>query len=115
MYKSVARQVKRMAKEKQFVYVLRLVPRLFEDSSWTQADEDIVERHFLRLKRFTDEGKVVLAGRTLNDGSKTFGLVIFEAASEEEALEFMKGDPAVEEGVMTAELFPYAVALMRKG
>lgn len=103
-----------MEKCKQFVYVLRLVPRLYDDSNWTQADEDIVDRHFMRLKNYTDEGKVILAGRTLNEGSETFGLVIFEADSEEEALDFMKGDPAVEEGVMTAELFPYAIALMRK-
>ncbi|NLL89375.1 MAG: hypothetical protein GX228_10760 [Firmicutes bacterium] len=42
-----------------------------------------------------------------------FGVVIFEADSEEEARFLMETDPAVEEGIMTAELFPYRVALWR--
>ncbi len=42
-----------MEKKKQFVYVLNLIPRLHDDDSWTQEDEDIVTRHFLRLKRYT--------------------------------------------------------------
>jgi uncharacterized protein YciI len=44
---------------------------------------------------------------------KTFGIVIIEVESEEEALNIMNNDPAVSEGVMTAELFPYRVALIR--
>ncbi|NLK43032.1 MAG: hypothetical protein GX300_01395 [Tissierellia bacterium] len=57
----------------------------------------------------------MLAGRTLNEASNSFGLVIFDAQSEEEAIEFMKEDPTVAEGIMTAKLYPYRVALMRKG
>ena len=45
---------------------------------------------------------------------KTFGLVIFEADSEAAAMEFMRSDPAVEAGLMTATLHPYAVALQRE-
>ncbi len=101
-------------KKEQFVYLLELVPRLHDDNNWTEQDEDIVERHFIRLKNYTDEGKVVLAGRTLNQASDSFGLVIFEAESEEEARKFMMADPAVEEGIMTAKLFPYRIALLRK-
>jgi hypothetical protein len=73
-----------MQDKNQFVYVLKLIPRLNDDSNWAQSDEDIVDRHFGRLKKYTEEGKVILAGRTLNSGPDTFGLVIFEAASEEE-------------------------------
>ncbi len=98
---------------KQFVYVLELSPRLHDDNNWTQKDEDIVNKHFIRLKKYTEENKVILAGRTINKSSECFGLVIFEASSEEEALEFMNGDPAVEEGIMTAKLYPYRVALIR--
>jgi uncharacterized protein YciI len=45
---------------------------------------------------------------------QTFGLVIFEAASEEAAQAFMRADPAVAAGVMTASLHPYSIALQRK-
>jgi len=45
---------------------------------------------------------------------KRFGLVIFEAGSEAAAQEFMRSDPAVAGGVMTATLHPYSIALQRK-
>jgi uncharacterized protein YciI len=58
------------------------------------------------------EGVVILAGRTLNGDDSTFGIVIFNAGSEEEARRIMESDPAVRQGVMRAELFPYRVALI---
>jgi uncharacterized protein YciI len=101
-------------KLKQFVYVLRLVPRLHDDQAWTAADNAAVGRHFAHLQAATKEGRVILAGRTLEPGAKTFGLVIFEAADEAAARAFMNSDPSVIEKIMTAELHPYAVALQRK-
>ena len=44
---------------------------------------------------------------------KRFGIVILEVESEEEAQYIVKNDPAVAEQVMTAELFPYKVALIK--
>jgi uncharacterized protein YciI len=102
------------AKPKQFVYVLRLVPRLHDDKAWTEADKQAGGRHVARLKEAAERGQVILAGRTNEPGDKTFGLVIFEAADEAAAREFMQGDPTLPAGVMTAELHPYTVALSRK-
>lgn len=100
-------------KPKQFVYVLRLVARLHDDKAWSEGDKATVSSHFAHLKAATVEGKVILAGRTLEPGDKTFGLVIFEATDEPAAREFMNSDPAVAAKVMTAELHPYAVVLQR--
>lgn len=100
-------------KPKQFVYVLKLTPRLHDDAAWTDADKKTVGAHFAHLQAATKERKVILAGRTMEPGSKTFGLVIFEAASEADATAFMNSDPAVAAGVMTATVHPYAVALQR--
>ena len=100
-------------KPKQFVYVLKLVPRLHDDAAWTDEDKKTVGTHFAHLKAATAEGKVILAGRTLEPGSKTFGLVIFEAEDEDAARTFMNRDPAVAAQVMTATLHPYQVALQR--
>ncbi len=99
---------------KQFVYVLRLVPRLHDPSAWTNQDNDSVSAHFKRLQVATEQGRVILAGRTDEPLSKAFGLVIFEAQSEAEARAFMEADPTVQEGVMVAELHAYSVALLRK-
>lgn len=100
--------------EMEFIYVLKLIPRLYQEENWTVQDEEIVQRHFERLKEWTDNGKVILAGRTLNEEENAFGIVVFEADDEEQAKAFMIEDPAVAEGIMTAELFPYRVALLRK-
>ena len=60
------------------------------------------------------EGKVILAGRTLNEAeSSQFGVVIIEATSEAEAQKMMEEDDAVKEKIMTAQLFPFSVALIK--
>jgi uncharacterized protein YciI len=101
-------------KPKQFIYVLRLVPRLQADSAWTKQDEAVLQRHFARFQEAAKSGQLILAGRTSEPGDKTFGIAIFEAADEDAARKFMQEDPAVAGGLMTAELHPFAVALQRK-
>ena len=103
-----------LAKPKQFIYVLHLVPRLYDDKAWTEQDKAAVDRHFNRFKEATKSGQLILAGRTAEPGDKTFGIAIFEASDEVAARKFMESDPAVTAGVMTAELHPFAVALQRK-
>lgn len=102
------------AKPKQFIYVLRLVPRLHSDAAWTKEDEMVISRHLTRFRHAIDKGELILAGRTTEPGDKTFGIAIFEAADEAAARAFMESDPAVVAGLMTAELHPFAVALQRK-
>ena len=100
-------------KAQQFIYVLRLVPRLHSDSAWTKEDNMVVSRHFTRFKHAIETGELILAGRTKEPGDKTFGIAIIEAKDEAAARAFMESDPAVVAGVMTAELHPFAVALKR--
>lgn len=101
-------------KPQQWLYVLRLTPRLHDDKAWTDADKKSVATHFARLKEAVTAGTVILAGRTNEAGDKTMGLVIFEAADEPAARAFMQGDPAIVGGIMTATLHPYSVALQRR-
>ena len=101
-------------KPKQFIYVLHLVPRLYDDKAWTAEDKAAVDRHLANFKEATQSGQLILAGRTKEPGDKTSGIAIFEAADEAAARKFMETDPAVAGGVMTAELHPFAVALQRK-
>lgn len=100
-------------KKEQYLYTLKLIPSLLDESNWTERENGIVEEHFERLKSLMAEGKLILAGRTLNVDPSGFGIVILEVESEKEARGLMKSDPAVREGIMTAELFPYRVALIR--
>jgi len=80
----------------------------------TPAEEVILDQHFDYLQDLLAQGKLILAGRTLNSDPTTFGIVIFLANSLPEALRIMENDPAIKQGVMQGELFPYRVALMGK-
>lgn len=99
---------------KQFIYVLKLTPRLLDEKNWTEQDNQIVGRHFRRLQQLHREGRLLLAGRTLNESDPSqFGVVIFEAADRDEARKLMEADDAVKEKLMTAQLFPFSVALIK--
>ena len=102
------------SKPKQFIYVLRLVPRLHAETAWTKEDEAVLGRHLARFKEAIQSGQLILAGRTMEPGDKTFGIAIFEAADEAAARAFMEADPAVAAGLMTADVHPFAVVLQRK-
>ena len=80
----------------------------------TPQEAEIVSRHFAYLEALAERGVVILAGRTLNTDESSFGIVIFQAESEEAAQAIMNGDPAVQAGVMRARLFPYRIALMAR-
>lgn len=99
---------------KQYVYVLRLIERLWNVEAWTEADNAIVDEHFDHLKRLLAEGRLILAGKSAGNEESTFGLVIFEAIDESEAQSIMAHDPSVVKGIMTAKLSAYHVALFRK-
>lgn len=101
-------------KKPQFVYVFDPVrPELVTDpNAWTEEDDRIAQTHFAYLKRATEEGTVILAGRSLDGVGPA--VVIFEAISEEEARRFMRNDPFVSGGLMRATLHPFRAALVRR-
>ncbi|HEX8230402.1 MAG TPA: YciI family protein [Chloroflexia bacterium] len=57
-----------------------------------------------------EQKKVVMAGPCLD---AAFGIVIYEADSEEEARGIMENDPLVVAGVMSAEMHEFRVSLLQ--
>ncbi|WP_391208495.1 YciI family protein [Psychrobacillus sp. L4] len=96
----------------QFLYQLKLVPSLLDQANWTEKENLVVQHHFEVLQNLQEEGKLLLAGRTLT--MDPMGIVILEVDTEEEAIELMHNDPAVKDGIMEAQLFPCRVALYKK-
>jgi len=95
----------------EFVYVLRVTRLAMLTEGPTEQEAAAVGRHFEYLKELTQQRIVLMAGRTLTADNQTRGYVVLQAPDEKSARDMMQGDPAVEEGVMTAELFPFKVAL----
>ena len=78
----------------------------------TDRENEVTENHFAYLSDLKEKGVLKLAGRTTNTDASSFGVVIFEAKNEEAARLVMANDPAVSEGVLAAQLFPFRIALM---
>ncbi len=99
----------------QFAYMLSLNdPELARNpDAWTKEQSNIVTVHFNYLKKLTEEGTVIMAGRS-PDPEKGFGIVVFQAPSREVAQEIMYSDPAVKNKLMRAEFHDFRVALMQK-
>ncbi|MCB8943701.1 MAG: hypothetical protein H6658_08090 [Ardenticatenaceae bacterium] len=103
-----------MIETNQYLYKIQPT-RLAMVTDPTPEEAQIVGEHFQYLQDLTQKGVMILVGRTLNTDSSTFGIAIFQAGSDEEAQAIMHNDPAVQKGVMQAQLFPYRIALMQKG
>ena len=99
----------------QYLYRLNLIRPALLTEGPTKAEQATLGRHLAYLEELKARGSLILAGRTLTTGPETFGIAIFEAADEAAARAIMNADPAIAEGVMTAELFPYRVAVARVG
>lgn len=95
----------------EFIYLLEPA-RAGMPKQPTDEERAVVREHFDHLTRMLDDGRLILAGRTLSAGS-VLGMVVFEADAEDAAKAIMAADPAVAKGVMRAALHPYRVALAR--
>ena len=103
-----------MADVSEYLYKIRPTRPEMLTQGPTPDEATLVAQHFAYLQGLAAQRVVVLAGRTLNPDERAFGVVIFRAASAEAAREVMNNDPAVKNGVMRAELYPYRIAVMAK-
>src|SRR6476659_4446676 len=77
-------------KQKEFIYVQRLVPRLYDGGKWTKEDKAKSDEHFVRLLEAAKSGQLILAGRTKEPGDKTFGIAVFRASDEAAARKLIR-------------------------
>ena len=98
----------------QYLYRLQLVrPALLTDGP-TEEEAETIQQHVAYLQKFATDSTVLLAGRTQADAPEVFGIVILRVATEEKARDIMNNDPAVKYGVMTADIFPFSIAVLSK-
>ena len=95
---------------KQFVYIIKPFKPDFAETA-NEEDNRIMGIHFQYLESLLEKGILIMAGP---ETTGKFGLCVLETGTEEEARDIMNNDPAVLNGVVSAELFPYRVSLIRK-
>ncbi len=96
----------------EYLYLLRPGRLAMLTEGPTPEEAAIVSRHFAYLQALTEQGVMVLVGRTQNNDASTLGIAVFRAVDEAAARAIMEADPAVQHGVMTAQLFPFRIALL---
>jgi len=95
-------------------YLYKIVPVRPEmlTEGLNEFEKKTMTDHFERLQSLMANGVVILAGRTQNTDYSSFGIVIINADSEEEARRIMHEDPGVKNKVVRGELYPYKIALL---
>lgn len=101
-----------MVELKEFLNVLRPTRADMLKTGPSDAEKSAIGEHFRYLKSLCDVGTVVTAGRTMTEDERVFGLCVFKAVDSDAARKLMKSDPAVVKGVMSAELFPFRIAVL---
>lgn len=94
-----------------FLYKIQAVrPAMLTDGP-TSEEAESISQHFKYLTDLTKLGVVILAGPTTNTDYSHFGIVIFNADTEDMARQIMNDDPVVKNRVARAELHPYKIEL----
>jgi uncharacterized protein len=99
----------------QFISILKPNRIDMLTSGPTEFEEKTVSAHFDYLEELVERGVVLLAGRTLTEDEKTFGIVIFLAKDMDDAKRFTENDPAIVNQIMQAEVIPFRIALPHSG
>ena len=98
----------------QFLYTIRPKRVDMLTKGPTPDEASVLSQHTAYLSKLTEQGVVLLAGRTQNADDSSFGIVILQADSFDSAKAGVENDPVVRDGVMHAELYPYKIAFMGK-
>ena len=77
----------------------------------TDAERDAIAAHFAYLSTLHTNGSLTLAGRTTNSDARTLGAALLQACDESTAHALIAADPCVAQRVMSAELFPFRIAI----
>jgi uncharacterized protein YciI len=94
-----------------FVYKL-IPPRPTFDQDMSEAEGEVMEKHFGYWQDVIDRGQVIVYG-PVSDPSGTWGLAVLEVESDDAARKLAEADPAVSSGVSTFAIFPMAEAVVR--
>jgi uncharacterized protein YciI len=92
-------------KLKQYYFVM-LVKGPHRDNIDSLSLAKIQEGHMANINKMAESGKLQIAGPFGDDGNWR-GIFIFDVATEEEVIELLKDDPAIQAGRLAYEIHPW--------
>jgi uncharacterized protein YciI len=98
----------------QKTWLIRLIlPRPTFDKDMNEAEQKLMEQHFVYWKGLFEKGVCLFGGPVL-DPHGVYGVLVVEAASEDEARAIAAADPSVKAGANRIEVAEMRVAFPPK-
>ena len=94
-------------------FVRLIPPRPTFDKDMTESEQKLMQEHFVYLKDLYAKGVCIFGGPVF-DPKGVYGVLVFEAASEDEARAIASADPSVKAGVNRIEVAEMRVAFPPK-
>jgi uncharacterized protein YciI len=101
------------APAKKTWFVRLIPPRPTFDKDMTEAEQKLMQQHFVYWKDLFEKGVCLFGGPVL-DPKGVYGVLAIEAATEDEARAIASADPSVKGGVNRIEVAEMRVAFLRK-
>lgn len=95
-----------------FVYKLSLTPKYHDLANWDAQTQKMLGEHAEYLRAGVESGRVLIVARTDTALKDNFGIAVFKAENLEDANTFMKNDPAIRHGIMTAVVYPFKILMV---
>lgn len=78
----------------------------------TDHENAVMEEHYAHLKANVESGRIFLAGPSFRPDGSGYGITVYEAVDLADAEAFAASDPAVQAGVVQAEVLQFRLSLL---
>jgi len=98
-----------------YVYILKYTEEFRKNIQWGSRELGFAQEHVSYIKELAEDNKAYLLGRTTNVyDADMFGVIVFEAASMEEAKKILDDDPLVKNNIMQGTLSPFSIVFVKE-
>lgn len=98
-----------------YIYILKYTEEFRKNIQWGSRELGFAQEHVQYIKELADENKAYLLGRTTNIyDAEMFGVIVFEAASMEEAKKILDDDPLVKNNIMQGTVSPFSIVFTKE-
>ena len=98
-----------------YAYILKYTDDFKKNIQWGSRELGFAQEHVSYIRELANENKAYFLGRTTNFyDAEMFGIIVFEAASMEEAKKILDDDPLVKNNIMQGTVSPFSIVFAKE-
>ena len=98
-----------------YIYILKYTEEFRKNIQWGSRELGFAQEHVAYVKELADDNKAYLLGRTTNIyDADMFGVIVFEAATMEEAKKILDDDPLVKNNIMQGTVSLFSIVFSKE-